>query len=550
MNRIRRMFNKLRILFRRDRFDSGLAEEMAFHQEEAEKELLTAGMTPEEARHAARRQFGNATKIKQQSHETVGFWFETVAQDFFFGMRQLRKNPGFTATTILMLGLGIGAVVAIFAFVDAALIQPLPYPGPNRLVAVTESIPLLGRANLSYMDYLDWKKLNKVFSSLDVWTPSGAMLATPSGTVLVPAVRVTDGMLRTLGVAPILGRDFYSGEDLPSAPNTVLLSYSTWQKRYGGNKNVTGQKVVLSGIPYTIIGVLPKGFQFAPRGSAEFWTALHDTGQCAKQRSCHDLDGIARLKPGVSVRTAQADMTSIAQLLERQYPESNRGQGASVILMRDLIVGDIRPILLTLLGGSCLLLLIACINVANLLLVRTQSRQREIAVRGALGASPARLICQFITEGLLLVTVGSVVGIASAYGAIHILLRLVPMDIMFRLPFLSEIGLSPHVLAFAGAIALFAGALFSVTPMLRMPFGEMRVGLAEGGAVRREFYGVIWAPTWSSSNWRWRWCCWRAQACWGRACIGCCMSKSDFNLIIWRRYKFCCQRLDIPRMRR
>jgi macrolide transport system ATP-binding/permease protein len=489
MDSLRRMFNKLRILFRRDTFDGGLDEEMAFHQEQAEKDFQAAGMTAEEARHAARRQFGNATKMKEQSHEAVKFWFDTVAQDFLFALRQLRKNPGFAAIAILMLGLGIGAVVAIFAFVDAALIQPLPYASPNRLVAVTESIPLLGRANLSYLDYRDWKKMNKVFSSLDVWTPSGAMLATSAGTVLVPAVRVSDGLLRTLGVSPILGRDFFPGEDLPSAPNTVLLSYSTWQQRFGGKKNVTGEKVVLSGIPYTIIGVLPKGFQFAPRGGAEFWTSLHDAGECAERRGCHDLDGIARLKPGVSVPTALADMTSIAQLLERHYPASNRGQGASVVLMRDLIVGDIRPILLTLLGGSCLLLLIACINVANLLLVRTQSRQREIAVRGALGASPARLIRQFITEGLLLVMVGSAVGIACAYAAIHMLQRMIPADMMLRLPFLGGMGLSAHVFIFAGAIALFASALFSVTPMARLPFGQVRAGLAEGG---RTDSGMFW----------------------------------------------------------
>ncbi|MES2222394.1 MAG: permease prefix domain 1-containing protein, partial [Acidobacteriota bacterium] len=172
MNPFRRMFNKLAILFRRGGFDSGLAEEMAFHQEQAERDFQAAGMSVDEARHAARQQFGNATRLKEQSHEAVKFWFETVAQDFLFAVRQLRKNPGFTATAILMLGLGIGAAVAIFVFVDAALIKPLPYSNPSRLVAVTESVPLLGPANLSYLDYLDWKKMNKVFSSLDVFTPS------------------------------------------------------------------------------------------------------------------------------------------------------------------------------------------------------------------------------------------------------------------------------------------------------------------------------------------------------------------------------------------
>jgi predicted permease len=489
MDRFRRIFNKLTILFRRDNFDSGLAEEMAFHQEQAERAFEAEGMTPDEARHAARRQFGNATKMKEQSHEAVKFWFETVVQDFLFAMRQLRKNPGFTATAILMLGLGIGAAVAIFAFVDAALIKPLPYANPNRLVAVTESVPLLGPANLSYLDYLDWKKVNKVFSSLDVWTPSGAMLATPSGTVLVPSVRVSDGMLRTLGVSPILGRDFYPGEDLPSAPATVIVSYSAWQHRFGGNKHVMGENVVLSGVPYTIIGVLPKSFQFAPRGGAEFWTSLHDSDYCATQRGCHDLDGIARLKPGVSVPTALTELKSVAKQLERQYPDSNRGQGASVILMRDRMVGDIRPILLTLLGGSFLLLLIACINVANLLLVRTQIRHREIAVRGALGASRVRLARQFITEGLLLVTLGSALGIACAYAAIHILVRMIPVGLMYRLPFLQDMGLSGHVLIFTGAVALFAGILFSLTPMARLQFEEMRAGLAEGG---RSASGVFW----------------------------------------------------------
>ncbi|MHB1856024.1 MAG: ADOP family duplicated permease [Acidobacteriaceae bacterium] len=489
MDWFRRFFNKLRLLFGRNAYDSGLAEEMAFHQDQAQQAFVAAGMTPDEARHAARRQFGNATRLKEQSHETVRFWFEGVVQDFLFAIRQLRKNPGFACTAILMLALGIGASVAIFAFVDAALIRPLPYANPNRLVAVTESAAQFSRSNLSYLDYLDWKRMNKVFRSLDVWMPVGGMLNTPSGTVLVRDVRVSDGFFHTLGVSPMLGRDFYRGEDLPSAPNTMILSYTTWQRRFEGRKNVIGQKVRLSDIPYTIVGVLPRSFQFAPQGDAEFWTPLHDTGECAERRSCERLDGVARLKDGVTVETALADMTSIAQQLERQYPDTNRGQGASVMPLSEVIVGDVRPILLLLLGGSGLLLLIACVNVANLLLVRTESRQREIAVRGALGASPARLIRQFITEGLLLVAVGCAVGLAVADGAIHILQRLIPVDMMSRLPFLSDLGLNPHMLAFAAAVALVAAMLFSLTPMVRLPFGAVRAGLAEGG---RSASGSLW----------------------------------------------------------
>ena len=283
-----------------------------------------------------------------------------LMQDLRFAFRQFRKNPGFGLTAMLMLALGIGASVAIFAFVDAALIKPLPYADPNRLVAPTETVATFGRANLSYQDYLDWKRMNKVFASLDVYTGTGYLLRTATGTEPVPAARVSDGFFRTLGVVPILGRDFYAGEDSPSAPKAVILSYSVWQRRFGGRKDVIGETVSLSGVAMTVIGVLPASFQFAPRGNAEIWAALHPDDPCNSRRSCHGLNGIARLRDGVTVEAAQADATTIAKQLEKQYPDSNRGQGASVITLSecDYIVGNVRPIFLALLGGAGLLLLI------------------------------------------------------------------------------------------------------------------------------------------------------------------------------------------------
>jgi len=412
-----------------------------------------------------------------------------LLQDLRYAIRQLRKNPGFAGTAILVLTLGISAVVSIFAFVDAALIKPLPYPNPNRLVLVTENAPMFPVSNLSYPDYLDWKKLNQVFGSMDVYNGAGYLLRTPAGTEPVPGVRVSDGFLRTLGVSPVLGSDFYAGEDLPAAPKTVILSFSTWQKRFGGRKDAVGETISLSGTPYTIIGVLPEGFQFALGENSEFWTTLHASDSCSLRRSCHDLMGIGRLKDGVSVEMALANMKAIAGQLEQQYPKDNRGQGATVLPLAEFIVKGIRPILLALLGGAGLLLVIACVNVSSLLLVRSESRRREIAVRGALGASRTRLIRQFITEGLVLMAAGSLLGLAAASVAMQVLMHLISKDMMTGMPYLAGLGLNSHVLVFAATVSILAAGLFSLAPILRLPLTKVREGLTEGG---RGYAGTLW----------------------------------------------------------
>jgi macrolide transport system ATP-binding/permease protein len=412
-----------------------------------------------------------------------------VLQDLRYALRQLRKNPAFAFTSVLILALGICASVAIFGFVDAALIQPLPYANPNRLMLVTESVEMIPRANLSYPDYLDWKKLNQVFSSLDVIHGDSYLLTTAAGTEPVPAVVVSDGLFRTLGVTPLLGRDFYAGEDLPAAPKTVMLSYNTWQKRFGGRKEVIGEPVTLTGVPYTITGVLPQSFQFALRGNIEFWTTLHATDQCSARRSCHNLTGVGRLKDGVTVEAARANMQAIARQLELQYPVDNRGQGAFVAPLSDVIVSDIRPILLVLLAGAGLLLVIACVNVSSLLLVRSESRRREIAVRGALGASRGRLVRQFVSDGVLLVAAGATLGLLAAQLAMRLLMRLISTDMAEAMPYLAGLGMNAHVLAFAAAISLCAVILFSLTPAIRLPLNQVSEGLAEGG---RGYAGTLW----------------------------------------------------------
>src|SRR6266576_748576 len=413
---------------------------------------------------------------------------ENLVQDIRYALRQLRKSPGFAITAILILTIGIGASTAIFGFVDAALIRPLPYAEPGRLVDVNESAAMFPRCNLSYQDYLDWKKLNQVFSSLDAYNQYGYLLRNSSGSEPVSAVRVSTGFFKTLGVAPFLGRDFHAGEEQLEAPQTVILSYATWQKRYGGRKDAAGETVTLSGVPFTIIGVLPQSFQFTPQGDAEFWTTLR-AEDCNTRRGCHNLYGIGRLKDGVTVEAAFADMKAIARQLEIQYPDDNRGQGAWVKPLSEVFVKDVRPIFLALLGGAGLLLVIACVNVSSLLLVRSESRKREIAVRGALGASRIRLMRQFTTEGLALAFAGGLLGLAVAQAGMQVLMRLISKDLMTYMPYLSGLGLNSHVLAFASAISVGATILFSITPTFRLSVREIREGLAEGG---RGYAGTLW----------------------------------------------------------
>jgi macrolide transport system ATP-binding/permease protein len=331
--------------------------------------------------------------------------------------------------------------------------------------------------------------MNSVFSSLSVYEQDDFMLSTPQGTRQVDGVRVSDGFLHTLGVRPLLGRDFHDGEDLTSASSTVLINYAEWQNRYDGRPDIVGQSVILNGTAATIIGVLPRDFHFAPAAPSEFWLTITPGDNCDKQRGCHNFLGVARLKDGVTVAAADAEMKTIAGRLEKQYPDTNRNRGANVISLTDMIVGDIRPILLVLLSGAGLLLLIASVNVASLLLVRTENRKREIAVRGALGATPARLMRQFVTEGLVLTATGSLLGIGGAYAAMQALPRLIPADRIATMPYLNGMGLNVRVLGFAMAISAIAAVIFSLTPLLRISFTNLRQGLTEGG---RNAAGTMW----------------------------------------------------------
>jgi len=468
-------------MFRRRRNPDDFAEEIKSHLELEADELRSEGLSEEEARRKAKVEFGNVQAAQERFYlRSRIVWFDNLLRDIQFAVRQFARKPGFACVALLVLALGMGTSVAIFAFVDAALLKPLPYAHPDRIMSVSESDTELPGWPLSYPDFLEWQALNKSFSSLDIFTGSGYLLRTSAGAEPVNGERVSGGFFRTLGVQPILGRDFNPGEDHPGGPNVTLLSYGAWVHRFGAQPDVIGRTVDLDNQPYTIIGVLPHSFTFALSGNAEFWVPINTLSPHEHSRTFYSFFGIGRLRDGITAQSAQSEIRTISQRLQRQYAITGHDLNAGVTPLSEVVVGDVRPILLTLLSGAGLLLLIACINVSSLVLVRAESRRREIAVRGALGATPSRLARQFVTEGLVLAVLGGGGGVLVAAALIRLLARLVPRNMASGMPFLDGVGLNAHTAGFAAAIVLLAGLLLSVTPMLRLSFRQVAAGLHDG----------------------------------------------------------------------
>ncbi len=467
-----------------------LREELDAHLKLAVEERIARGENPEEARAAAVREMGNPPLISEVAREKWGWvWWERVVQDLRYAARQMRKNPGFALTAILVLTLGIGAAVTIYSFVDAALTRPLPYQDPARLALVYESNALGPHFHLSYLDYLDYHRRNTVFQSLEAYIADGFMMQTPTGPQPAHGARVTAGFFRTLGVTPILGRDFRADDDQPAAPFVALISYGTWQRQFGARADVLGQAVVLDGHSTTIIGVLPRAFHFAPAEPADFWATERPDRGCEKSRGCHNLIGLARLKPGASFESARSEVETIAAQIAQQYPGDDHDRGANISDLSEAILGNVRPILLALFAGAMLLLLIAAINVSSLLMVRTERRKQEMAVRGALGASRLRLVRQFVTEGIVLAVSAGVIGTTLATLATQSLLSLIPKQTLATMPYLEQVSLNPRVLGFAILVSLAAGVLFSFLPALRISLSGLHAGLS---AQSRGNSGFFW----------------------------------------------------------
>ena len=478
--RLRAALRRIAGLFGRTRAERELAAELESHLQLHVDDNLRAGMTPAEARRAALLRLGGleATRLAYRDRASLP-WLEHLGQDLRFAWRQLRQSPGFATAAVVVLTLGLGASATVFSVVDAALLAPLPYPRPDRLVRVAERTAQFPRSQLSYEDYRDWAAQTTTLASLEVYTGTGHMLRGTEGSQAVRGTRVSAGFFRTLGSVPAIGRDFLVGEDGPAAAPVVILSHGMWQSRFGGRPDVLGQSLTLSDVPHVIVGILPASFRFAPAGATELWTPLQPRG-CELRRSCHNLEGLGRLRDGVSAGASLADMATIAQGLERRYPDSNRGQGAFVAPLAEVLAGRVRPVLLVLLGGAGLLLVIAGVNVASLLLLRAERRRRELAVRRALGATRARLVRQFVTEGGLLMLLGATLGLIGAHGMLGFAAPLVPPDMRASMPYLDTLGVTLRSVGVTALVALCGTALFTLAPVLRLPASDAHVGMADG----------------------------------------------------------------------
>jgi predicted permease len=409
---------------------------------------------------------------------------EGVLQDARYGVRILLRRPGFTAVAILVLALAIGANVAIFGFIDEALLRPLPYRDPDQLVKIWDArqSQIDSRFEASYPDYLDWKQQSQAFSSLAAYSTGGdSILAGPSGPEMIPVGPVSANFFQTLGVSPILGRVFLNNEDLASSPKYAVLSFGFWQRRFGGRRDIVGQSLTLGGEHTTIIGVLPRDFQFAPRGDVDLYLTLRPKGEMLSRRNLHWIHPFGRLKPGVSVQQAQIMMNGLAANLEKQYPDSNKELRTVVIPLAELITGPVKPILMVLMGAVGMLLLIACANIANLLLARSATRVKEIALRSALGAGRWRVVRQLATEGVVLGAAGTAAGIVVTIVATRWMVDALPQAMRQSMPYLKHAGIEPRNLIFAAGLAMLTALLFSLPPALRLSVPMLHDGLKEGG---------------------------------------------------------------------
>lgn len=400
-----------------------------------------------------------------------------MMNDFRYAARMLAKQPAFTAIVVLTLALGVGANSAIFSVVNAVLLRPLPYANPEQLVAVYEKRVSLGRerGHVSPPDFIDWRAQNGVFENMGAYAPASFNRTDGEEPERLVGSLVTADLFSTLGVSAALGRTFTAEEDRPKADRVAAISHELWQNRFAADRNVVGKTLTLNGNIYEVIGVMPRGFGF-PEKNTQLWLPLAIDPAETSARAMHSLKVIARLKSGVTIQQAKAEMETIASRLEQQY-QVNTGHSVNLFLLHSETVGSVRAPLLVLIGAVAFVLLIACVNVANLLLVRAAARQKEIAIRTALGATRSRIVRQFLAESLLLSVMGGAAGLLLAVWGTDLLVTISPADT----PRLSEISTDQTVLVFTLLVSLLPGLVFGLLPALQFCRPAINAGLKEGG---------------------------------------------------------------------
>jgi predicted permease len=474
---VKSFFRKLGWLMRRSARDAELREELQFHLDEDADERREDGLTEDDARRAARRELGNLALVQEDTRAAWGWTrLEQLARDLNFGFRQVRRDPSFSAIAIATLALGIGGIAAMFSAFDAVLIRPLPYADADRLVMIWDDMgktDVMSRHNPTPAEWIEWRRLNSVFTDLATSQPADLALSGDGDPEQVPARKVAWTFWSVLGVQPMLGRTFTEDED-NNGVRVALISHGLWQRRFGGAPGIVGRKIVMNDEAYEVIGVMAPSFYFMPSRDVDVWTPASFPPWMRKNFTWHDSHIVARLKPGVTLEQARQSMASLSlQVTAKDF----RGPHSVIVEpLRDEMAGKSQTALIMLLSASAAVLLIACVNLANLLLSRGAARGREVAVRTALGASRGRLVAQFLTESLVLAALGTAGGLALAVPVMRFLERLIPESMEG-----THLAIDWRVLVFAAIVGMLAAIVFGLAPALRGSRLAPHEGLRDGG---------------------------------------------------------------------